>query len=93
MPASRFLIAGKVQGVWFRASTRDEALRLNLCGYARNLVDGRVEVLAVGDAGAIKQLSSWLQQGPPLARVDKVEHCDADSGIDAKPVPEGFEVR
>ena len=82
MLSARFLIVGKVQGVWFRASTRDEALRLDLRGYASNLADGRVEVLAMGDAEAIEQLSNWLQHGPPLARVDAVEYCDADADRD-----------
>lgn len=68
--AARFLVRGKVQGVWFRASTREVALRLGLRGYARNLVDGRVEVLAAGDAPAIEALASWLRHGPPSARVD-----------------------
>lgn len=70
MAAARFLVRGKVQGVWFRASTREVALRLGLRGYARNLADGRVEVLASGDALALESLASWLRQGPPLARVD-----------------------
>lgn len=70
MVAARFLVRGKVQGVWFRASTREVALRLGLRGYARNLADGRVEVLASGDALALESLASWLRQGPPLARVD-----------------------
>ncbi len=93
MPTSRFLISGKVQGVWFRASTRDEALRLKLRGYAGNLADGRVEVLAMGDADAIEQLSSWLQHGPPLARVDTVERRDAGAGNDAEPDAAGFQIR
>ena len=93
MTASRFLIAGKVQGVWFRASTRDEALRLNLRGYASNLLDGRVEVLAVGEVGAIQQLSDWLRRGPPMARVDAVEQREAGSGIDAEPGLDGFQIR
>lgn len=93
MPASRFLIAGKVQGVWFRANTREEALRLNLRGYASNLPDGRVEVLAIGEAEAIKQLSIWLQQGPLLARVETIEHHDAGSSIDANPGFTGFQIR
>jgi acylphosphatase len=77
MPAARFLVAGKVQGVWFRASTREEALRLGLRGYARNLDDGRVEVLATGAAGAIDALAEWLQHGPPLARVDQLRRHPA----------------
>ena len=78
--AARFFVSGKVQGVWFRASTRDEALRLGLQGYARNLDDGRVEVLVAGDAGAIDALAAWLGHGPPLARVDQLERCEAGEG-------------
>lgn len=76
--SARFLISGKVQGVSFRASTRDEALRLGLRGHARNLPDGRVEVLATGDAAALDALAQWLQHGPPLARVDRVERHETD---------------
>ncbi|HVJ63291.1 MAG TPA: acylphosphatase, partial [Tahibacter sp.] len=65
MPAVRFVVAGRVQGVFFRASTRQEALRLRLTGYAKNLPDGRVEVLAMGDAAAIAELERWLTLGPP----------------------------
>ena len=79
--AARFLVSGKVQGVWFRASTREQAVALGLRGHARNLDDGRVEVLAVGDADAIESLAAWLQHGPPLAKVDRVERTDvADVG-------------
>ena len=70
MVAARFLVSGTVQGVWFRASTRDAAARLGLRGFARNLADGRVEVLAAGDATAIEALAMWLREGPPLALVD-----------------------
>lgn len=77
MPAARFLVGGKVQGVWFRASTREEALRLGLRGHARNLDDGRVEVLAIGDSVAIDALADWLRHGPPLARVDALERHPA----------------
>ena len=94
MNGVRFLVSGKVQGVWFRASTRDEGLRLGLCGHASNLADGRVEVLAVGDADAIEQLANWLQHGPPLARVDAVERLDADTGsVDANLDLSGFQIR
>ena len=72
MAAARFFVRGRVQGVWFRASTRDVAIRLGLSGHARNLADGRVDVLAVGDADAIEALAAWLQRGPPGARVDGV---------------------
>ena len=72
MPAAQFIVRGKVQGVWFRASTRAQAERLALRGHARNLVDGSVEVLAIGDADAIDALARWLHVGPPLAQVDAV---------------------
>ena len=78
MAAARFIVAGKVQGVFFRASAREQALRLGLRGYAKNLADGRVEVLAAGEAENIEALARWLAQGPPMARVDRVEREDVD---------------
>lgn len=72
MVAARFIISGRVQGVAFRAYTRVQANALELRGYARNLSDGRVEVLAIGDADAIDHLAVWLQYGPPLGQVDEV---------------------
>ncbi len=75
MVTVRCIIAGKVQGVFFRASTREQALRLNINGYAKNLIDGNVEVLAHGDKDAIEQLKQWLQQGPRNAVVDNV-NCE-----------------
>lgn len=77
MAAARFIVSGRVQGVWFRASARDQAVPLGLRGYARNLPDGNVEVLAVGDEAAIDELAAWLRQGPPRARVDDLERLDA----------------
>ena len=85
--ATRFIISGRVQGVFFRASTREQAQRLGLRGHARNLPDGRVEVLAVGADAAIQQLERWLQHGPPSARVDHVERSSTE--IDAG---DGFSV-
>jgi acylphosphatase len=74
----RFLVEGKVQGVWFRESTRQQAQRLQISGHAINLPDGRVEVIACGDAVAISELAEWLRQGPRLARVTAVvsEPCE-----------------
>lgn len=79
MAAARFLVSGRVQGVFYRASTREQALALGLSGYARNLPDGRVEVVASGDDAALDALERWLWQGPPAARVDEVrrESCEA----------------
>lgn len=73
MAAARFLVSGRVQGVFFRASTRVEAERLGLRGHARNLPDGRVEVLAAGEEAALDALERWLWQGPPQARVEAVK--------------------
>jgi acylphosphatase len=78
MGAARFFVSGRVQGVFFRASTREEALRLRLSGYASNLRDGRVEVYAEGDDEALAQLEQWLRHGPPLARVERLEREAAD---------------
>jgi acylphosphatase len=78
MGAARFFVSGRVQGVFFRASTREEAVRLRLSGYASNLRDGRVEVYAEGDDEALAQLEQWLRRGPPLARVEKLEREAAD---------------
>jgi acylphosphatase len=69
-------VAGLVQGVFFRASTREQAQTLGLTGYARNLPDGRVEVLACGSAASIARLKDWLRVGPPGARVSGVA-CEA----------------
>lgn len=69
MDAVRFHVSGKVQGVWFRASTREQALALGLRGYTCNLADGRVEVVALGDEAALTALEDWLRRGPPLADV------------------------
>ena len=78
----RYLVSGRVQGVWFRESTRREATRLGLAGSATNLPDGRVEVLAAGSGKDIDQLSAWLRHGPDMARVDGViEETIDDPGL------------
>jgi acylphosphatase len=81
MAATRFLVTGKVQGVFFRASTRAQAERLGLRGHARNLPDGRVEVVAAGTADAVEQLAAWLQHGPPEARVDALQREPVEPGL------------
>jgi acylphosphatase len=88
MACARFTVSGRVQGVFFRASARDEALRLGLAGHARNLSDGRVEVIACGDAAALAALERWLRRGPALARVTAVNREKAAN----EPVPAGFRV-
>ncbi len=81
MAAMRCLIRGRVQGVFFRASTRHEARRLGLHGRALNLADGRVEVIACGDETALRALRDWLRHGPPLAHVEELE-CEWLDAID-----------
>lgn len=70
----RYYISGKVQGVWFRANTKEKALHLQLTGYVRNLPDGRVEVLACGDQEKIAELQAWLNIGPKHAEVTHLEY-------------------
>ena len=80
-----FLVSGRVQGVFFRDSTRRVAESLGLTGHAINLPDGNVEVLACGDLVALEQLADWLREGPRMARVEKVSAGD----VDVEP-PAGF---
>jgi acylphosphatase len=87
--ARRCLVSGRVQGVFFRASTRAKALQLGCTGYARNLPDGRVEVLVVGDAIAAQALIDWLWIGPPSAQVTQVDVHTETLGD----VPQGFTTR
>lgn len=72
----RALVKGKVQGVWFRGATREQARKLGVTGWAKNLPDGRVEVLMCGSAEAVALLQQWLYEGPPMARVTDVEVTD-----------------
>ena len=69
----RFLVTGRVQGVFFRASAVDVASGLSLSGYAKNLPDGNVEVIACGQADAIDKLAAWLREGPRMASVTGVD--------------------
>ncbi|HEY8586635.1 MAG TPA: acylphosphatase [Rhodanobacter sp.] len=72
MPTAMFIVSGKVQGVFYRASTREQALALQLGGHAINRDDGSVEVVASGSAAALDALELWLRRGPPAARVASV---------------------
>ncbi len=86
--ARRYLVRGRVQGVGFRFFVREHARRLALGGFTRNLPDGRVEVMAQGQAVALADLESQLRAGPALSRVEDVEvhRAEVDDGRD------GFEV-
>lgn len=84
----QFRVSGRVQGVFYRASTREQAAALGLTGWVRNLADGRVELVACGPADVVAELEQWLYQGPRYAQVDQVliEDITLDSFT-------GFQVR
>lgn len=82
-------VSGQVQGVFFRASTREQAIRLGVTGWVRNLPDGRVEVFACGDEDALSALLAWLEQGPEHANVNRVDR----EWIEPDEVLADFEVR
>lgn len=82
-----FLVGGRVQGVCFRAATREQARLLGISGSAINLDDGRVRVIASGSDAALASLERWLWQGPPAARVDTLERSDWP-----QPVADGFSI-
>lgn len=74
-------VSGKVQGVWFRQSTKEQALRHSVTGWAKNLPDGRVEVMLCGEQAAVVEVQAWLLKGPQLARVINVaaQACDYET--------------
>lgn len=76
----RFQVTGRVQGVAFRATARDEARRLGVCGFIRNLPSGAVEGEAEGEASAVDAFLAFCQAGPPGARVDRLRATDIDTG-------------
>ena len=74
----RVLVSGRVQGVFFRDSARKEALSQGLGGSAKNLADGRVEVILEGDEEAVERVIEWCRSGPAHADVDSVEVADEE---------------
>lgn len=76
MASARFLVSGRVQGVFFRASTKAQAHALGLVGHVRNLDDGSVEVVASGSTQALASLQRWLHEGPANACVESVVRED-----------------
>ena len=87
--AAKVLISGRVQGVWFRAHTRDMARPLGLAGYVRNLPDGRVEAVFKGAKARVMEAIGWCYQGSPHAKVSEV---DVD-WIEDETSYSGFEIR
>ena len=74
------IVEGRVQGVFFRACTRDEAVRLGLSGWVRNRPNGSVEALVEGKKGAVNKMVQWFQQGSPHSIVEKV-HLSEESPL------------
>ena len=71
------IVKGRVQGVAFRWATREKARELGLCGWVRNLADGRVELLVEGTDESVGSFLAWLAKGPPLARVAGLEQSES----------------
>ena len=88
MTARRLIVRGRVQGVFFRGWTADEARALGLSGWVRNRRDGTVEMVVDGPEDAIAAMVESVHRGPPAARVERVEVADADEAP-----PRGFEQR
>ena len=90
MTARRWIVRGRVQGVGFRWSVRRRAESLGLVGFARNLTDGGVEVVARGEPQVLDELERYLAQGPRLAAVATVEKTNLPHDIE---LPNSFEAR
>jgi acylphosphatase len=88
MVSLRLEISGRVQGVGFRYSMREEAMRRGVRGWVRNRRDGSVEALAQGEAAAVQALVDWARRGPPGARVIEVRTSAAEEAA-----LDGFELR
>jgi acylphosphatase len=88
MVCKKALVGGRVQGVYYRATAQRRAQELGIGGYARNLPDGSVEVLACGDEQAVSAFVSWLWVGSSASKVTSVEVLDAP--VDALSAREGF---
>ena len=85
---ARVLVSGKVQGVFYRDTTKKEAVKRGVRGWVRNLKDGRVEAVFEGEAAAVDAMVAWCRVGSPLSRPTFVERLDeAEEGL------QGFEIR
>ena len=85
----RYRVKGRVQGVFFRGATREQARHLGLTGFVRNLPNGDVEVVACGNGDELHKLAAWLRRGPPSARVIEV----ISEPIEAQDAYDEFDVR
>ena len=88
MKCVHLIVTGRVQGVFFRDNTRRKALELGICGYAKNLEDENVEVVAQGDELKIKELIDFIKKGPGISKVTdmKIKHRELENF-------KGFEIR
>jgi len=89
MVCEHYYVSGRVQGVFYRASAYETAQALNLTGWVRNLPDGRVEAVACGNAEQLAKLKAWLEKGPPMAMVERLDVMD----LSEIPDTDGFEIR
>tara|TARA_B100001013_G_scaffold171401_1_gene102808 strand:- start:1835 stop:2101 length:267 start_codon:yes stop_codon:yes gene_type:complete len=82
MKRLKITVEGRVQGVFFRDSTRNKATELGILGFVRNQPDGKVYIEAEGECTALERFSQWCQEGPKWARVAKVEivECPPEGG-------------
>jgi acylphosphatase len=85
----RYIVKGMVQGVGFRYYTSHQAIKLGLTGYARNLNNGDVEVVAYGDTNKLEAMYLWLHQGSPMAQVTQVERSE----VVTDKIYQGFAIR
>jgi len=88
MKCLRCIVSGHVQGVFYRASTQQQAQMNHITGHARNLSNGDVEVLMCGDSDHIKKLQTWLWQGPEYAEVTAVETQE----LEVEDIPDHFSI-
>ena len=89
MKAVQIIVSGKVQGVFYRASTLEQANELGIKGWVRNLPDRSVEIFAYGDEVSVNDLIKWCHKGPFLSNVERVVHKD----IETFEEPENFDIR
>ena len=86
-------VSGRVQGVWFRESTREKATQLGVGGWVRNLLDGRVEAMFEGPSEAVRAVVEFVHDGPPSANVERVEVEEEAVDEAHVPVTVSFRVR
>ncbi len=84
-----YFVSGRVQGVFYRASTEETARKLGLSGWVRNLADGRVELVACGDRRQVELMEAWLGKGPAGAQVERVDVAE----LEDPPVFADFRIR